>query len=184
MRGFGRLDTGLRVIGLIAAMGAEPNGAEQLVGAWKLISCVMEDVDTHEQMLPWGNKPNGLIVVTSAGRWIVVQTAQGSRPSYTDEERATAFRSMLAYSGSYRAEGQQIVINVDIAWDESWIGTEQLRTFRIEGDKLHIEAAPQRYSSFGGRTLRGVLVWQREESARIRSKIRTSRQLGNATDPP
>jgi hypothetical protein len=33
-------------------------------------------------------------------------------------------------------------INVDIAWDESWIGNEQVRSFRIDGDRLHIEAAP------------------------------------------
>ncbi len=53
--------------------------------------------------------------------------------------------------------GRKIVIKVDIAWDESWVGTD-----RIEGDKLHIEAAPQRYASLGDRVMRAVLLWERE----------------------
>ena len=57
---------------------------------------------------------------------------------------------MLAYSGKYRTEGNKIVIKVDIAADESWNGTEQVRYFILEGDRLHIEAAPQRYANFGG----------------------------------
>lgn len=104
-------------------------------------------------------------MLTSTGRWIAIQTAEGRLPPRTEEDRAAAFRSMLAYSGFYRAEGQEIVIDVDIAWDESWIGTEQVRTFRIDGDTLHIEAAPQAYANFGGRVMRGMLVWQRERCA-------------------
>jgi hypothetical protein len=139
--------------------------AAPLVGTWKLVSAVMEDVETKEQELAWGEKPSGIIVLTPTSRWIAVQTAEGRRSPHTDEERAAAFRSMLAYSGSYRIEGQQIIIKVDIAWDESWVGTEQVRSFRIEGGKLHVEAAPQPYANFGGRVMRGILVWRREGSA-------------------
>ena len=139
-----------------------PGGINQLIGTWKLVSAIMEDVETNERKFAWGARPNGVIVLTSTGRWVAVQTAEGRRPPHTDEERAAAFRSMLAYSGYYRTEGGQIIIKVDIAWDESWIGTEQVRNFRIEGDKLHIEAAPQSYANFGGRAMRGILVWQRE----------------------
>lgn len=35
----------------------------------------------------------------------------------------------------------------------------------FEGDKLHIEAAPQPYANFGGRVMRGILVWQRDGTA-------------------
>ena len=40
---------------------------------------------------------------------------------------------MLAYSGEYRTEGNKIIINVDIAWDEAWTGSEQVRYYRIDG---------------------------------------------------
>jgi hypothetical protein len=109
-----------------------------------------------------GEHPNGYIVVTGKGRWIVVQTAEGRKAPQTDEDRAAAFRSMLAYSGKCRTERNKIVIKVDIAADESWNGTEQVRYFRLEGDRLHIEAAPQPYANFGGKVMRGILIWARD----------------------
>lgn len=47
---------------------------------------------------------------------------------------------MLAYSGI-----------VDIAWDETWTGSEHVRYYRIDCDKLYIESAPQPFANFGGR---------------------------------
>jgi hypothetical protein len=133
------------------------------VGTWKLLSCFMEDIETKEQKAVWGEHPNGWLTLTAAGHWIVVQTAEGRKIPQTDEDRCAAFRSMLAYCGKYRTDADKILINVDIAWDESWSGTEQTRFFRIEGDKLHIEAAPQRYVNLGDKIMRAVLIWQRAE---------------------
>jgi hypothetical protein len=138
------------------------SGNEALVGTWRLVSCFMEDVQTKERKPVWGDHPNGFIVLTADGRWIVIQTAEGRKAPLTDEDYAAAFRSMLAYSGTYRTEGNKIVIGVDIAWDESWIGTDQVRYYRIEGDQLHIEAAPQPYANFGGSVMRGILIWARD----------------------
>ena len=137
--------------------------AGSIVGTWRLISCFMEDVETEEQKAVWGHRPNGMLVITAAGRWIVLQTAEGRKIPYTDENASTAFRSMLAYGGSYRTEKQKIVVHVDIAWDESWTGTEQVRFFSVDGDRLHIDAPPQRYANFGDRMMRAVLVWERVE---------------------
>jgi hypothetical protein len=135
---------------------------ESLIGTWKLLSCVMEDVETGNQELAWGERPNGFLVLTPSRRWIVVQTAEQRESPRTDADRSAAFRSMLAYSGTYRTEGDKIVISVDIAWDEAWNGTEQVRSYRLEGDKLHIEAAPQAYPGFGTGIRRAVLVWARD----------------------
>jgi hypothetical protein len=134
---------------------------EALNGTWRLVSCFMEDFETKEKVAAWGERPNGYLVLTPEGRWIVVQTAEGRKTPQTDADRADAFTSMLAYSGAFRVQGDQIVINVDIAWDESWVGTKQVRSYRLEDDQLHIEAAPQPYSNFGGKVMRGVLVWKR-----------------------
>jgi hypothetical protein len=136
---------------------------DKLVGTWKIVSAIMEDVETKEQKLVWGEHPNGYIVLTPSGRWIVVQTAEGRKVPETDADRTAAFRSMLSYSGRYHVEEDKIIIKVDIAWDESWNGTDQVRFYRIEGDRLHIEAAPQPYANFGGKVMRGILIWAREE---------------------
>jgi hypothetical protein len=138
-------------------------GSRNPVGTWKLLSCFMEDVETKEQRAVWGEHPNGWLILTPAGRWIVVQTAEDRKAPQTDEDRSAAFRSMLAYCGKYRVDGQKIVVDVDIAWDESWCGTEQLRFFSIENNRLHIEAAPQRYANLGDKVMRAVLIWQRVE---------------------
>ncbi len=69
--------TTLAVLGVGSATAQQQgDGVAQLAGTWKLISAVMEDVDTREQKLVWGEHPNGYIVLTPAGRWIVVQTAE------------------------------------------------------------------------------------------------------------
>ena len=146
-----------------ASQTSSPEAREGLVGTWNLVSCLMEDLNTKERVPVWGERPNGRLVLTDNGQWLVVQTAEGRKAPQTNDDRSAAFRSMLAYGGRYRAEGRTITINVDIAWDESWTGTQQVRFYSVEGDLLHIEAAPQRYANLGDKLMRGILTWQRVE---------------------
>jgi hypothetical protein len=67
---------------------------------------------------------------------------------------------MLAYSGLYRIEGDRFVTEVDVAWDPDWVGTRQIRFWRIKGDVLSIETAPQ-LPSGDGMTGRGIVIWRR-----------------------
>jgi Lipocalin-like domain len=150
--------------------------ATRLVGTWNLVSAVMEDTQTCEQVSVWGEHPHGCLILTASGRWLVLQTAEGRSVPKSDADRAAAFRSMLAYTGKYRVEGDKIVIAVDIAWDESWTGGTQVRLYKIAGDRLHIEAAPQPYANFGGRVMRGTVIWQRETSySRAKGRSRAIR---------
>lgn len=135
--------------------------AGELVGTWRLLSAVMEDVETREQTHTWGESPKGWLIATAAGRWMVIQTAEQRQAGNDEAARAAAFRSMLANSGRYRIDGDKIIIDVDISWDESWLGGQQIRLFRIDGNTLHIEALPQPYANFGGKVMRGILRWQR-----------------------
>jgi hypothetical protein len=36
------------------------NNNEALTGTWKLVSCFMEDVETREQKVMWGEDPHGI----------------------------------------------------------------------------------------------------------------------------
>jgi hypothetical protein len=134
-----------------------------LVGSWRLVSAVMEDVETKKQTLSWGEHPNGWLVVTEKARWIVVQTAENRGAANDDAARAAAYRSMLAYSGTCRIDGDKILVDADVSWDEAWVGTRQIRFFRIEDDRLYIEAAPRANANFGGRLTRAILEWQRQD---------------------
>lgn len=65
-----------------------------------------------------------------------VLEGEGRKPSTTDEERALLLRSMAAYTGTYRVEGDTFTTTVDVAWDPAWHGTEQVRNFNLEGNRL------------------------------------------------
>jgi hypothetical protein len=132
------------------------------VGTWKLVSYISEDVQTKERRFVYGEHPNGYAVLTSEGRLIAIITAEGRKVPQTAEDRDSAFRSVVAYSGQYRLDGSKFATKVDIAWNEAWVGTDQVRFFRLEGDRLHIETAPASNLDFSGRMERGILVWEQE----------------------
>jgi len=46
---------------------------------------------------------------------------------------------MMAYTGRYRLQGDGCLITtVDSAWQPAWLGTGQVRLFKIEGDTLSV----------------------------------------------
>ena len=128
---------------LFAALWWVPAHAQksELVGEWMLNSFIVESLQTKERRNVFGEKPTGYLVITPE-RLITVVTAEGRRPPQTDEDRASGFRTLLAYTGLYRIEGNRLITKVDVAWNESWKGTDQTRLFRLEGDKLFLQTAP------------------------------------------
>lgn len=133
-----------------------------LIGAWTLISWVHEDIETGERRPVFGEHPKGCFVFTKSGRAVAVLTGEGRSSPTTDRDKADAFGSMVAYSGKYRIQGNELTTSVDIAWDESQVGSNQIRFFRIEGDTLEIETAPFVSPRFGGKVVRSFLAWRKE----------------------
>jgi hypothetical protein len=135
-------------------------GVEALVGTWKLVSWQVI-VDGQPQDL-FGTHPKGFLILTGAGRAIVLTTAESRRAGDRTEERAALHASMVAYTGRYRVEGDEFVTTVDVSWNEQWNGTEQRRRFRIEGERLYIETAPAPSLVVPGRIDQRRIVWERE----------------------
>lgn len=134
--------------------------AEVLVGNWKLVS--WQVVTEGEARDLFGTKPKGYFILTREGRAMTVTTAEARKPGESEAERAALHKSMLAYTGRYRLEGDEFVTTVDASWNESWNGTEQRRRFRLEGDKLYIESAPAPSILFPGKVDFRRIVWERE----------------------
>ncbi len=134
--------------------------SSDLAGTWELRSFLLEDTATGERRAVFGQQPKGFLVLTAEGRLISVVTAEHLPWPRSDADRALAYASMLAYSGLYRIEGDRFVTEVDVAWDRDWIGTQQVRYWRLAGDLLSIETAPQ-LPSGEGRTGRGIVSWRR-----------------------
>ena len=136
--------------------------ADFLIGTWKLVSWQVIVENEPPQNL-FGLHPKGFLVLTREGRSIVVTTAEDRRAGMSDAQRAALHKSMLAYSGRYRVEGDDFITIVEVSWNEEWNGTEQRRHFRIEGDKLFIESAPAPSIISPGKTDFRRIVWQRDK---------------------
>jgi hypothetical protein len=143
------------------------NESQQIVGVWKLVSVMYEDQETKALTPIMGEHPRGYQIATPDGRWLALATPTGRAVPSTDEERAQAFRTMIAYSGRYRVDGSTITTKVEVAWNESWVGGEQVRHIRFESDKLFIESPPMPHPNMYGQTVRVIVVWQRDRSFRL-----------------
>jgi hypothetical protein len=137
---------------------------ERIVGTWALESAVYEDEATGERGHPLGLHPRGAQIATREGRWIAVVTAQSRPVPENDAEHAAALRSMIAYTGRYRVEDDRIVTKVEAAWNEAWVGTEQGRAIRFEGDRLSLESPPMPHPNISNKTVRVIVVWERDTS--------------------
>jgi hypothetical protein len=83
----------------------------------------------------------------------------------TDEDRAKALRSMIAYSGRYRVEDNKVITKVEVAWNEAWVGGEQVRFLRFEGDDvLNIESPPMPHPNVDNKTVKVIVTWARDKS--------------------
>ncbi|HXQ51762.1 MAG TPA: lipocalin-like domain-containing protein [Stellaceae bacterium] len=135
---------------------------ESIVGTWTLVSAVYEDAATGERSHPLGRNPRGCQIATAEGRWIAVVTGEGRTVPTNDAERAAALRTMIAYTGRYRVAGDRVVTTVEAAWNEAWVGTEQVRIMRFDGDMLHLEGPPQPHPNIAGAVVRVNITWRRE----------------------
>ena len=134
----------------------------QIVGTWALVSVVYEDVGTRERTPVYGEHPRGIQIATPEGRWLALMTAEGRAIPQTDADRAQALKSMIAYTGRYRVENGQVITKVEAAWNEGWVGGEQVRNIRFDGNRLFIESPPMPHPNVNDKTVRVIVVWQRE----------------------
>jgi hypothetical protein len=110
-----------------------------------------------------GEKPRGRQIATADGRWLALVTAENRPVPRTDEDRARALTSMIAYTGRYRVEDGKVVTKVEAAWNEAWVGGEQTRFIRFEGDRLFIESPPMPHPNVNNKVVKVIVIWDREK---------------------
>jgi len=136
---------------------------QQIVGVWKLVSVVYEDQTTKERTPVLGEHPKGSQIATPEGRWLALVTADGRTVPTNEAERAKALTSMIAYTGRYRVEDGKVITKVEAAWNEAWVGGEQVRAIRFEGDRLFIESPPMPHPNVNNKIVRVIVIWEREK---------------------
>ncbi len=136
-----------------------------IAGVWKLKKYARRFLDTGEvrtDMLP-----QAYILYTPGGFMMSITVEEKRAPPasevLTDEERVRLFKSIIsAYSGTYVVEGDTVIHDVNLSWNEAWTGTKQMRLFTVTGDELVIETTP-RTAGTDTRQFINTLTWARTE---------------------
>jgi Lipocalin-like domain len=135
-----------------------------IVGTWKLVSVVYEDQATRERTSVYGEHPKGIQIATPEGRWLALMTAENRPVPKSDADRAQALQTMIAYTGRYHVESGQVITKVEAAWNESWVGGEQVRNIAFAGNRLYIESPLMPHPNISDKTVRVIVVWEREQN--------------------
>jgi hypothetical protein len=121
---------------------------EAVRGRWELVA---SEVRVGETLVrPFGDRPQGVIFYSDDG-WMTVQISAQDRPAIastdpfggTEQERAAAYASYLAYCGTYTIRDGHIVHNVRLSLFPNWAGGEQLRSAELQGDQLVLRSQVQ-----------------------------------------
>jgi Lipocalin-like domain len=134
----------------------------RIVGTWKLVSVNYEDTASRARTPVYGEHAKGIQIATPEGRWLALMTAEGRAVPQSDEERAQALKTMIAYTGRYRVANGTVITKVEAAWNEAWVGTEQVRAIRFDGDRLFIESPPMPHPNINNKMVRVIVEWRRE----------------------
>ncbi len=122
---------------LVALQPGFADDAARIVGIWKMVSWDLEFQATGAKEPTFGEHPTGYIIYTPE-RMMSILTAQGRVAPKTDQDRADLLKSMIGYTGTYRLEGNKIIQKPDVCWNPAWIGTEQVRFVKFDGDQLQM----------------------------------------------
>lgn len=138
--------------------------AAQLIGTWQLVS--IEDTMKDGTVRPpaqFGAHPRGFLMYHPDGH-MCAQIMNPDRPTWKDPEKATDaekivyYDSFVAYCGTYKLDGEHSTVThyPEVAWTPAYVGSTQLRPFKIEDNRLIITVTgPTRNIS------KRVLVWER-----------------------
>jgi hypothetical protein len=134
----------------------------QLLGRWRIVEWVQRYDDGREQY-PLGRSPQGFIqydrdrmfCFLCAGERKRLGGAQWTAP---DAEKAAAYASCLAYSGTYEIAGDEVLHKVDLSLYPNWVGTTQRRRAVIRDGRLALTA---RLEAGTPEARTAELVWER-----------------------
>lgn len=137
-------------------------GRARLTGTWRVISVDTEFQSSGKREPAFGPDPNGFFVFTPEGRAMALVTAKDRQSGNSLEQLAALCRTMMAYSGTFRIEGDTLVIDVDVSSNQAWTGGAQERFIKIAGDAMEM-VTPWMPSPFHADrpVVRGVLNLER-----------------------
>ncbi len=134
-----------------------------LAGTYKLLSfgASADGGPWNESLL--GPEPRGYAML-SGTRFMAVLTAADRKGGTSVEERAALFLSQVAYTGEYRIRGEKFITAVDVSWNERWVGTDQGRTWRLDGNQLTLLTDPAPNPLNPAQSVVYRVIWERVDA--------------------
>lgn len=135
-----------------------------LEGTWELIRWYNED-SSGQQFFPFGKDVSGYISYSPDG-FVFVHMSANNRPLYSDndpftgtpEEHQAAMISHITYAGRYTQDDDRVTHHVTQASCPNWVGSQQVRHARLDGDSLSLSAGDAR---FHGHVVTAYVDWVR-----------------------
>ena len=139
---------------------AQTVAAKEIEGTWQLLSATATEGEKKREL--FGANPKGQLVLGSDGRFTMVvaradlpKYKSGSRARGTADEYQATVQGSVAYFGTYKVEGNELVFKVEGSTFPNWVGETQRRPLKLSGDELsYTSPAP-----IGGAPT--ALVWKR-----------------------
>ena len=146
---------------------AAPRGKARkprLLGTWKLVSAIREEIPSGHNTDYFGPNPAGYLHYSPEGRMIaLIVRGDRKRPAGAVAgagEIEALFKSAVSYTGTYALEGDQVIHRVDASLNEIWTGSQQRRTVRFAGERLQL-STPQSPDPLDGLLSVRTMTWER-----------------------
>ena len=150
----------------VCPVAAQAELASDIVGVWKVVSIETKEVQSGKVTHPLGESLAGTFTFTRGGNFsgMVFRTDRKApaTSNATEAERIALFNSLVAYNGTYRTEGNKLIMKIENSHIQAWNGTDRTLTVDISGRRLTGRSAPLRAASTGLEVV-AENVWERIE---------------------
>lgn len=140
----------------------------EIVGSWKLLSYIEIPVGGDDYQFPLGQKPKGILILSSDG-FMSVQIAVNTSSRYENEDRfsvsdsdlAARAKQYIAFSGTYTIDSEysRVTYNIITSLHPNWEGEKQVRKMDFEKDIMYQKSVDPVLS--GGQFVHVYMTWQR-----------------------
>jgi hypothetical protein len=135
---------------------------DKLVGSWKLVSASSTTSAGERDDTPYGPNPMGFLTYTEDGRVSAMISHGGRKPLSIGggslQEQAEAFKTFLAYAGTYTLSGDKVTHHVAVSSIQNYVDRDLVRSIKFQDDRIVLITPP---TKMNGKLQIVELIWQR-----------------------